>query len=152
MKNFNKFPVKKKILKKQKIIDNIQDNLGKTKNKWKHLKIFNNDLNINQKLLTFRRVFMYQCSNAWWFLYQSLHFLKYIIDMISHFFPSNEWYMVWTHLQKVLNTKQLFLHCCINLHVIEVVMIITWTCICKRKYYFPRFNRQQFYSITSIHS
>lgn len=31
--NFNKFPVKKKILKKQKIIDNIQDNLGKTKNK-----------------------------------------------------------------------------------------------------------------------
>lgn len=33
VKNFNKFPVKKKILKKQKIVDNIQDNLGKTKNK-----------------------------------------------------------------------------------------------------------------------
>lgn len=31
VKNFNKFPVKKKIFKKQKIIDNIQDNLGKTK-------------------------------------------------------------------------------------------------------------------------
>lgn len=31
--NFNKFPVKKEIFKKQKIIDNIQDNLGKTKNK-----------------------------------------------------------------------------------------------------------------------
>lgn len=62
--NFNKFPVKKEIFKKQKIIDNIQDNLGKTKNKGKHLKIFNNDLNINQKLLTFCRVFMNQCYNA----------------------------------------------------------------------------------------
>lgn len=31
VKNFNKFPVKKKIFKKQKIIDYIQDNLGKTK-------------------------------------------------------------------------------------------------------------------------
>lgn len=33
VKNFNKFPVKKKIFKKQKIIDNvnIQDNLRKTK-------------------------------------------------------------------------------------------------------------------------